>query len=241
MSHLPTFGGTFRLPTALSLLMLHLCLPTTATADWLVGLDGERVETRGTWHVKRSTVVFTSADGTLSSLRLADVDLEASARATTEAKSLPDALVAKRAEPPRRDPVLVLTTEDVGRAAEPVDDEAVEKTAEQDLQEEIESVPVEVISWRQVESAGATGLEIHGTLRNDSASIVTGAGVHVSLVDQGGELIGRREAFLDAVSVAARSTIGFRALFPGVHQFDGEPVFEVRGRELRLEAVAEDR
>ena len=37
--------------------------------------------------------------------------------------------------------------------------------------------------------------------------------------------------YLD-VSVAARTTIGFRVLFPGVQDFDGDPEFEPRGREL---------
>ena len=59
------------------------------------------------------------------------------------------------------------------------------------------------------------------------------------LFDPDGELIGRREAFLDATSVAAHATTGFRALFPGVGSFAGNPVFEARGRELVLEAAAE--
>ena len=56
-----------------------------ASGDWLVSRDGERIETRGPWTVKRSSVVFTAANGALSSLRLADVDLEASEKATAEA------------------------------------------------------------------------------------------------------------------------------------------------------------
>ncbi len=135
--------------------------------------------------------------------------------------------------------MLVLTTKDVGRAAEAPEPD-VEETAEPEPSEEAEPPPVEVISWRQADSGEIAGLEILGTLRNDSASIVTGAGVQVSLFDHEGELIARRDAFLDAVSVAARSTTGFRALFPGVDVFEGEPVFEVRGRELVL-SVGEDR
>ncbi len=255
MSHLPASGRRFRflLPSLL------LFLAPAASADWLVGSDGERIETRGPWQIKRSLVVFKSANGSLSSLRLADVDLEASERATAEAKAEPSASAVPAPPPAKREPVLVLTTEDVGRAVEPAADGVEEETAEPETPEEIEpsrsaeaepsrsaeAEPepprVEVISWRQAEGAEIAGLEIHGTLRNDSPSIVTGAGVRVSLYDHDGELIARREAFLDATSIAGRATIGFRALFPGVDVFAGEPVFEVRARELVLRVGEEDR
>ncbi len=229
----------------LALPILALLAASPAAADWLVGRDGSTVETRGPWKVKRSVVVFTAADGTLSSLRLADVDLEASDRATAEAAA--PAAAAPAPEPARRPPVLVLRTEDVGG---PVADAPEAKTGEaagQDpatpaaaAKDDAEPPPVEVVAWRQVEGSGIDGLEIRGTLRNDSPSIVTGAGVRVSLFDSDGELIGSRDAFLDAVSIAARATTGFRALFPGVEYFDGEPVFEVRARELELSAAGQD-
>ncbi len=219
---------------ALPILALSAAVP--AAADWLVGQDGKRVETRGAWTLRPPVVVFTSPGGTLSSLRLADVDLEASARATAEAKS-PTAPVKPGLEPAKRQPVLVLTTDDVGRGPEPAEDAEQESDGEDPARRSVpdkaeEAPPVEVIAWRKVESSGVDGLEILGTLRNDSPSIVTGAGVQVSLFDHEGELIARRDAFLDSVSVAARSTTGFRALFPGVVSFEGEPVFEVRAREL---------
>ncbi len=229
-------------------LLSFLCV-MPASADWLVGRDGERIETRGAWSVKRTLVIFTSANGSLSSLRLADVDLEASARATAKASSVSSAAtdlnpvvrLRRDAQSARREPVLVLTTKDVGRAAEPVAEERAAEVVEQDSPEESEPPPIEVISWRQAENVGVAGLEILGTLRNDSPNIVTGVGVQVILFDHQGELIARRDAFLDAISVAARATVGFRALFPGVEVFEGEPVFEVRARELVLGVVAEDR
>ncbi len=231
-------------PAPLHVLVGILCLlcAAPAPADWLVGSDGERVETRGPWRVKRSLVVFTSADGTLSSLRLADVDLEASARATAAPRAAKSP-AAQPAAPVARPPVLVLRTADVGRASEPPAEEAEEAAADEAVEQapaEAARLPVEVIAWRQAESTGVAGLEISGTLRNDSSSIVTGAGVHVSLFDHDGELIARHDAFLDAVSIAARATTGFRALFPGVQVFDGEPAFEVRARPLALSVVGED-
>ncbi len=66
------------------LLFLVLLAPAVA-ADWLVTQEGARVETKGPWKVKGRTVVFTSSKGRLSSMRLAEVDLDASAAATEEA------------------------------------------------------------------------------------------------------------------------------------------------------------
>lgn len=230
-----------RMLRVLPLVLLIPCLAPDASADWLVSRDGERVETRGPWKVERKLVVFKLPNGTLSSLRLADVDLEASAQATAEARLEP-APPAALEEPAKRESVLVLTTEDVGRAAEPAEPDAEPQAAEPELPEDVEAPPpIEVISWSQTESTGVAGLEILGTLRNDSPSIVTGVSVRVSLYDHDGELIGRRDAFLDTTSIAGRATTGFRALFRGVDVFEGEPVFEVRGRELVLQVGEEDR
>ncbi len=243
---MPASGGTVGTVRPLMLLLL-LCLAPETFADWLVCHDGERVETRGPWKVERSLVVFKTANGSLSSLRLADIDLEASVRATVEAKAETPRLPASDetttpAEPAaaKRLPVLVLTNKNVGRAEDPVELDPEEAMDDSDASPEAEPSPLEVISWRQAGNLEITGVEILGTLRNDSANIVTGAGVQVSLFDHEGQLIARRDAFLDAVSIAGRGTTGFRALFPGVDVFDGEPVFEVRARELVLE-VGEDR
>jgi mycoredoxin len=89
-----------------------------ARADWLVMADGTRVETRGEWAVKGKLVVFTGAAGALASLRLSEVDLEASRAATAaaaeEARRAREA--AAKPDPPaaRPGPVLVLTDADVG-------------------------------------------------------------------------------------------------------------------------------
>ena len=51
-------------------------------ADWLVLRDGSKVEVRSGWRVDGKRIVFELVDGTLSSLKLAQVDLDASAKAT---------------------------------------------------------------------------------------------------------------------------------------------------------------
>lgn len=102
---------------ALSLLGL-LLLPSLASADWLVTQDAE---TRGSWEVRGKLVVFTDALGALRSLRLAEVDPEASDAATREAEELkeqPPAPVPKK-EPARRQATFVLTDADVGHVTDP--------------------------------------------------------------------------------------------------------------------------
>lgn len=99
----------------LGILGLTLCLATSAGADVLVLKDGSRVETQGEFEVRGKRIVFTSVQGTLATLRLDEVDLEASQAASqpaapaTTGKNEP-AAAAKKA------PVLVLTDRDVANA-----------------------------------------------------------------------------------------------------------------------------
>ena len=87
-----------------------------ASADWLVTRNGERIETQGAWQVKGRMVVFTSAAGTLSSMRTAEVDLDASTEATQQAAAAAAAPIAAEPEEPvrKRRSVRVITTEDIG-------------------------------------------------------------------------------------------------------------------------------
>jgi glutaredoxin len=100
------------------LLLVALAGGQVAGADWLVLRDGARVETRGEWEVKGKLVVFHNTGGKLASLRLSEVDLEASDAATAEAVEAAKRAAAREAEPEKppekREPVLVLTDADVG-------------------------------------------------------------------------------------------------------------------------------
>ncbi len=104
----------------LGLLGMALLVAAPAAGDWLVLRDGSRLETDGPWKVKGRQVVFTRPGGTLAALRLADVDLEASAEAT-EASQAAAAAPPPPAEPApaasattrRRKSVLVLTDDDL--------------------------------------------------------------------------------------------------------------------------------
>lgn len=208
---------------------------TAASADWLVTRDGARIETAGPWQVRRSAVVFTSANGTLSSLRLAEVDLEASAVATDRAIR---PMRSPSPTPKAREPVLVLTHRDIRRAAS-AESSAAEESELPDRGEEgeessggVEPAPVEVISWHQRRTDDFDGVEILGAVQNGGGDLVTDIVVEVSLVEPWGELIASADAFLDSPSLAAGATISFRAVFPDVLHFAGAPRFEVRAQKL---------
>ena len=94
-------------------LALALLVPTLATADWLVTEDGARVETEGPWRVEGRRVIFELPNGTLSALRLDEVDLDASAEATARAKAPPPTPADVAASRPLPEPVLVLTDKDI--------------------------------------------------------------------------------------------------------------------------------
>src|SRR3954451_714505 len=102
----------------LGLLVLGTAM-VPAHADWLVTRDGGRVETKGTWQVKGKLLVFTRAvDGALASLRVAEVDLDASTKATAEAK------VKAEAPPPVETPqkkLAVLTDKDFRKPTPPAE------------------------------------------------------------------------------------------------------------------------
>ena len=66
-----TLPGPARIGLALALAGALFVAP--ASADWLVTLDGDRIETQGPWSIQGKLVVFTSPGGGLSSLRLADI------------------------------------------------------------------------------------------------------------------------------------------------------------------------
>jgi hypothetical protein len=91
---------------------LAAALPAAAAADWLVLADGSRLETKGTWETRGAMVVFHLPNGTMSSLRASQVDLDASAALTRRiaeeaARPKPTATPA-----PKRAPVAVLTDAD---------------------------------------------------------------------------------------------------------------------------------
>jgi len=212
---------------ALTLLALGVAAARPAHADWLVTRDGGRVETQGSWQLKGKLVVFTRADnGSLSSLRTADVDLGASARVTADAK------VQAAAPPPAEAPkkkLAVLTDASFPKAAPPAT--AAEKTADQDKKATAPSGPVVVGSWQRADGDG--GLVIEGTLHNTTGIVVGNASVQVQLYNEAGDRVGEAEGLLASTSIEPNGSVGFRARFPGVFTF-ADAKFRPQGVPLNL-------
>lgn len=188
-----------------------------AGADWLVTRQGGRVETRGPWEVKGKLVVFRTMDNTLSSLRLAEVDLEASRKATEEAVRARSEAAAAPAKPPVKKPsVLVLTDKDVrhveeGSSGTADGTPAAGETPGEDLT---------VANWERSADSTEGHVVITGTIRNTAAgSTATGVNLTVSLFDESGRQVGSAEAVLTTTALPAGQQSGFRAEFPGVFAF----------------------
>jgi hypothetical protein len=218
-----------RAALALCALSLLFAAGSPLAADWLVTRDGVEIETRGPWEEKGRLIVFTTADGTLSSMRASEFDLEAS-RALTEEK----ARAPKEEAPPppaRREPVLVLTDDDV-RQVDP--DSFFEDDGEGEEGEggEDGSRNLEIVNWRQADLPDG-GVRIRGTLRNNGDRTAVGLTVQVNLLDAQGELLATRPADLTSRGLAPSELANFQVDFPNVIVFSSAS-FEVEQVNVRV-------
>lgn len=95
-----------------------LFIGSTVGADVLVTRDGGEIKTRGAWKIKGATVVFTLPNGTLSSIRLDEIDLDKSAVATAreQVPAPPPPALEPGQKPEKKAPVMVITDRDVRKA-----------------------------------------------------------------------------------------------------------------------------
>jgi hypothetical protein len=201
-----------------------LICATAARADWLVLRDGSRVETDGGWSIKGKLVVFSDAGGTLSSLRLSEVDLDASAQATADAERV---VVAPPAPPvEKRKAVLVLTDADIHKATpEPAAEDtagAAGGDAEGASKEGAGSAGgagLEVSSWQQVQAPDGSGLQIYGTLTNKSGNTATNLALKVHLYDAEGKELASADAQIGRAALPPGAQANFTAAFPGLFSF----------------------
>lgn len=231
------FGTDASRPLAAWLGAAALCWTAVppANADWLVTRDGARVETDGPWEVRGRQVVFTLPNGTLSALRLDEVDLEASDKATA-------ASLAEEAPPPapERRPVLVLTNDDLprrARSAAPSEEGAETPAEEGDAPADDGEPPrpastVAVTSWNAQPSADVSGLELVGVVRNTGSGIAANVTVSVTVVDPEGRTLLETSAFLRSDAIAPGRSTTFRALLPGIVQLRADPIFELQAVEV---------
>lgn len=215
---------------AVAAVAVVLLLP--AAADWLVMRDGSRVETAGPWRVESRLVVFKQPDGTLASVRLSEVDLEASERASRDAEQRGGESGTAPAPPPPSEPVLRLTEKDLPPVGRPP--AAEEEGGEGEGSEEEPPDPLEIVTWREVGGVGGPGIEIVGTVRNNSTSLAIGVGVTVALFDQAVEESARTDAIVTSTALQPTQTSAFRASFPGVYQY-GRAELTAKGSLVRTE------
>lgn len=202
-----------------------------ASADWLVTHDGARIETKGSWKVKGNQVIFTLPNGTLSTIRKSDVDLDASAVATAGSQAAPKAKAEDEA--PRKS-VLVLTNKDVRRADEANAERAAAAAADGEASAPEGAAPaaatrrgVELVSYTSRDSSSVDGLEVVGTIKNTGVDIAANVTVKVTVIDQDGTPLLDTSAFLRSTGLAPGKSTTFRALLPGVFSLFQEPQFEI--------------
>lgn len=235
---------------ALVMILLILTVPATATADWLVMKDGGRVETRGEWKIKGRTVVFTLPNGTLSSVRLDEVDLDRSAEATYEAQQA--SAEEEPADEPPPPPVLEITDEDIRRAAprpapaqpgegegEAGEGEAGEGGGEasqgQGAGKENVTInaPFELVTWK-VEKRGEGGLEVLGTLGyRGEEEVAQGLNMIVSVRTPDGFILAETSASLRTQTLRSGAATSFRATFNEIETDDYRIAVEVETRDGR--------
>jgi hypothetical protein len=214
----------------LALLAISASVAVPACADWLLFNDGSRLETRGPWEVRGQLVVFTATDGTFSSVRLGDIDIEGSQRLTEEAqraKTAPKPEPAEEATPPR-EAVFVLTDADVRRGAPPTPDTEPEpESASQDPRQLIV-----VSDWSRGELFD-DGAAVLGTLANQSEAAAGGVELTVRAVDSQGILLVEQPVTLRKTVLMPGEEIAFEVHLDGVYDFESVD-FEVVSVPLAL-------
>jgi hypothetical protein len=201
-----------------------------AHADWLVTREGGRVETKGTWQMKGKLVVFTRADdGALASLRVSEVDLNASAKATAEAK------VQATAPPPVVAPqkkIAVLTDKDFRKPAPASSPDAPDSPPAA-----AHAGPLVISDWKRVDSTSGDGISVEGSLHNTTGEAMINASVEVQLYNEVGDRVGTTSGLLTSTSIKPDGTVQFRANFPGVFTF-ATAKFEVGGLPINVTPVS---
>lgn len=228
------------LPFAIAVAMPLALTAGPAAADWLVLGDGGRVETRGPWQVRGRLLVFTTADGQLSSLRLSDVDLDASREATEVA-------ARKRARPPvppparqPREAVFVLTDADVAHyraspSAPPTSEPGMpdadgpagvppdtDRPADANPDAAGAAPPPELLvvtEWQESAMPNDGGLRLNGTLQNRGGRAATMVRLTAMTYNREGSLVASGEAQLSTDVLMPTRQARFQVDLPGVFDF----------------------
>ena len=214
----------------LTLVQLALCTGFVgpAAADWLVLIDGERIETRGAWRVDGTRVLFTNETGALISLRASQVDIEASREATAAKPVSAQATREAKPKAPKK-PVLVLDQSSVGRASAATS--ASGSTTDEPAAGDTDTQVLRVASWTE-NGSGSDGLSFSGVLENPSDSFAVLVEVTAVLEAADGSKSNRALATMRAASIGPGETQGFDVVFPNAYAYSTID-FEVKAEMLR--------
>jgi hypothetical protein len=218
-------------PLALAICTLAV-LPAAppARADWLVTRQKARIETRGPWQEKGKLVVFHRPDGSLASLRLSEVDLEASRAATRQAQEEKDQPAKEAAPRPKRPSVVSLTDADFQSTASSPAPAPEKGTKDEKAPDKPKASSLAVASWDRGKAPDGH-VVVTGTLRNTTADQAAASGVTVLLFDEAGTPLGKVEGVLTSTVIPGGGTVGFQADFPDVFSFAAAK-FETRSLNL---------
>ena len=192
--------------------VLALALAGSAEADWLVTVEGQRVQTAGPWEQKGRMIVFRSADGTLASMRASEVDLEASQRLTEAAKRQAE-LDARPKPAVKRESVLRLTDADVGHVdpGAPVGNSDSSETGDA-------QAGLAVTSWDRDYDDTNGGIIIRGEVRNGEPGPTRSISIFVILRNDAGTMVGRSRARLTRTFLSPRRDDDLRGALPRYHR-----------------------
>ena len=225
----------------LAVLLLPAGGASPAGAEWLVTREGGRVEIQGKPQVKGKLVVFTRADGTLSSLRLAEVDLEASERVTAEEKEKAETGVEVQ-EPAKKKSVASVTDANLVRTKKPEPSPAAAPAGEAapaaPAGNPAAAGPATVGTWKQQDLPGGSGIELIGSLENKGDKIATGLALTAQLYNETGQLLATGQGLLPGGSIPPGGKLDFKVPFPGVFTFS-EARFQIKSWPLDLNPVPE--
>lgn len=227
-------------------LLAALGMAPPASGDLLVTRDGSRIETQGPWEVRGRLVVFTRTDGVLASMRLREVDLEASEEATAaaareekEASEAGEEAGRDDAGSQPREAAWVLTDADFTRRLIIEDPEGTGGEADGEQAGggasggEVARPPV-VLSYQREFDVVDQHVRVTGTLANKTRTTATAVSLEVSLFDEQGDLVEMRRAEVAETMLSPGAETSFLADFPDVYSFSA---VQFRPRSANLETA----
>lgn len=185
-----------------------------AFGDLLVTKEGATIETTGPWRVDGRRVVFTLPNGSLSSIRTDEIDLDRSALATARAAEAASGNAPAAAPAATTAPILSLSEDDLSTVSE--EGEVEEKPTEAAA---APAAPLQIVSWEQGPMPNEDGIQLFGTVKNTGTSHMTNVSVTAVLYGEEGGMLANSDAQLNLTTIGPGASANFRIEFPGLPDF----------------------